>query len=315
MPKHIEESLQKMIRDFLWDGKKSRVSSEAMSASTDTGGKQILDIVARNEAIDLWNLQSYLVQDASRASWCFFVDSLLTNWLESSYIKIPKGQVQNIFIQNIHLPISSRTPLPEQIRRMITTAQKYDLTFTGLRVSQAVKLKMPMWRHPGVNKTAYETACRRRSSACLRLKHGIQTVEQTLMLASRRTVVANRPHSINPSGIARQNCACPSCRRDRNELGCTNPGICIETAKMLMNCICPKWNPTTPSGTTSALHENEITLNKTPIEIDEPKAFDPDITLWNLQDGFRIFAFEEYRPNLEAQRLTFDENTIHEPTT
>jgi hypothetical protein len=50
------------------------------------GGKQILDIPARSEASDLWNLQYYLVQGSERALWCYFVDYLLAKFLEMSYL-------------------------------------------------------------------------------------------------------------------------------------------------------------------------------------------------------------------------------------
>jgi hypothetical protein len=39
------------------------------------GGKQILDIQARNEAIDLRNLKEFLREGDDRANWPFFVDA------------------------------------------------------------------------------------------------------------------------------------------------------------------------------------------------------------------------------------------------
>jgi hypothetical protein len=80
MPKDIEESHTKLIHAFLWDGKRARISDSAMSSNVLRGGKQILNISARNEAIDLWNLQSYLVQGAHRVSWCYFFDFILADF-------------------------------------------------------------------------------------------------------------------------------------------------------------------------------------------------------------------------------------------
>jgi hypothetical protein len=74
MPKDIEETLTMLIHVFLWDGKRARISDNAMYSSVTQGGKQILNLAARNEAIDLWNLQSYLVQGPLQAYWCYFVD-------------------------------------------------------------------------------------------------------------------------------------------------------------------------------------------------------------------------------------------------
>lgn len=83
---------------FLWDGKKARVAHESMVLSLAKGGKQILDITARNEAIDLWNLQSYLVQGEKRALWCSFVDYLLAHFLEVSYVNVQAGQILKYII-------------------------------------------------------------------------------------------------------------------------------------------------------------------------------------------------------------------------
>jgi hypothetical protein len=66
---------------FLWDGKRARISDDAMYSSVKRRGKQVLSLSARNEAIDLWNLQSYLMQGPIRASWCYFVDLILARWL------------------------------------------------------------------------------------------------------------------------------------------------------------------------------------------------------------------------------------------
>ncbi|KAK7006665.1 hypothetical protein R3P38DRAFT_2479017, partial [Favolaschia claudopus] len=145
------------------------------------------------------------------------------------------------------------------------------------------------WKHPGVDKVAYDEACRRRSSRCLWENHRIKTVEDTLTISSRRTVVARKPHTLNPSGVSRQNCGCRLCQRDRNELRCKNPGVCIETAKMLINSISTKLNPLIESGETLSLTEEEQDLNNSTIESDECKIFEPDMVLNKVENGFRIF--------------------------
>ncbi|KAJ6451178.1 hypothetical protein C8R45DRAFT_848574 [Mycena sanguinolenta] len=182
------------------------------------GGKQILDIRSRNEAIDLWNLQSYLKHGDERASWCYFVDHILAKFLELSYLNLRLGQVINIFLQDIHVPISERIPLPDEIKRMIIVARKYNLIFTGLSISNEVKLAMPIWKHPATNKLLYQQACHRDAATCLRLIHRVRTVGDTTTIANRRTLVTRKPHQVNPSGIGRKNCGCPYL------LGCQHPG-------------------------------------------------------------------------------------------
>jgi hypothetical protein len=119
MPKDVEDTLNKVEHIFLWDRKKARVTQETMILDIADGGKRILDITARNEAIDLWNLQSYLVQGPERALWCYFVDYIFVKFLEASYLNVRPGQILNIFLHDLHVPISARTPFPEEIKRMV----------------------------------------------------------------------------------------------------------------------------------------------------------------------------------------------------
>ncbi|KAJ6523758.1 hypothetical protein B0H19DRAFT_874301, partial [Mycena capillaripes] len=126
---------------------------------------------------------------------------------------------------------------------MILAAQKYNLEFTGLSISEDMKLQMPIWGHVAIIKSRFEKIRRRDSLKCLRHNHEVKSVGDVMAIADRRTVVANRPHLVNPSGIGRKNCACPPCRRDRIEFGCKNPGECVETARAFIDCIQPKWSP------------------------------------------------------------------------
>ena len=303
MPAEVEESLVKLIHDFVWDGKRARISDSTMHSNVLLGGKQILNIRARNEAIDLWNIQAYLTQGPHRPSWCYFVDFILAKWLENGYMHVHPGQIMNVFLQNVHLPISSETRLPDQIKRMIVTARKFKLKFVALSISQGLKLQMPIWKHPSVRKIDYDHASRRRAAACLRSNHHVRLVDDVLTIATRRTVIAQKPHRLNSSGLSRQNCACPSCQRDRVELGCQHPGKCIDTAKILINSIHPKWNPTVDNPCDNwSLTPEEMELNSQPIRTGEVMTFDPDFTLNNIGQGFRIFAFDDSLNEVPARR-------------
>ncbi|KAJ6459913.1 hypothetical protein C8R45DRAFT_756909, partial [Mycena sanguinolenta] len=94
----------------------------------------------------------------------------------------------------------------------------------------------------------------------------------------------------------RKNCGCPTCHHDRTQLGCQHPGQCIETAKMLIDCIHPKWNPKMLNpdlATELDLIEEEKDMNAGQIQHGIEMNFDPNLTISNMQDGFRIFASKE----------------------
>jgi len=82
IPDEFEEELLKMESSFLWSAKTAQVSKEMMSLPVKRGGKQILDLTARNEAIDLWLLSRYLTDGPERPHWCYFVDGILSYYLQ-----------------------------------------------------------------------------------------------------------------------------------------------------------------------------------------------------------------------------------------
>jgi len=61
MPTHIEDAITKMIRDFIWNEETTpRLSLEHLYSPTEKGGMNILDIHARNKAIEITWLREYL---------------------------------------------------------------------------------------------------------------------------------------------------------------------------------------------------------------------------------------------------------------
>ncbi|KAJ7672967.1 hypothetical protein DFH06DRAFT_979163, partial [Mycena polygramma] len=175
---------------------------------------------------------------------------------------------------------------------MISAADDFNLKFTALSIDREVQLDMPMWKHPSVRREAYKNTCLRDAATCLRINHDVRTVRDALTIATRKTTVARRPHTVNPSGIGRKNCGCPPCNRDRNELDCPNPGKCVDTAKTLIDCIMPKWNPSIPVPDLCNdinLTAEELHANQHEIKADEEMMYDPNFRLLTANKGFRIF--------------------------
>ncbi|KAJ7782274.1 hypothetical protein DFH07DRAFT_949069 [Mycena maculata] len=78
MPTEIEEKLERRVRSFLWAEKSQvRINKETVYAQSDVGGKNLLDIIARNEAIAITWLKTYLSFGPDRPLWCFVADEIL----------------------------------------------------------------------------------------------------------------------------------------------------------------------------------------------------------------------------------------------
>jgi hypothetical protein len=73
----------------------------------------------------------------------------------------------------------------------------------------------------------------------------------------------------------------------------------------LIDSILPKWNPTAPNldfCEELALTDKELECNKKPIETDARMFFDPNFSVSTLENGFRIFAFEDSLNKILARR-------------
>lgn len=53
MPKEIEDNLEKIIRTFMWENSSPRVNMGMLHEPIERGGRNLLDIRSRNEAIHL----------------------------------------------------------------------------------------------------------------------------------------------------------------------------------------------------------------------------------------------------------------------
>ncbi|TBU52820.1 hypothetical protein BD310DRAFT_787274, partial [Dichomitus squalens] len=78
MPGSVVKRLEKILRDYLWDGKViPPIAKEHTFLPMDQGGLSIIDLEARNEAIDVMWLKSYLDFSPDRPKWAYVADNIL----------------------------------------------------------------------------------------------------------------------------------------------------------------------------------------------------------------------------------------------
>jgi hypothetical protein len=99
---------------------------------------------------------------------------------------------------------TSLSPRKLHYQKKYFAVRNYNLKFTGLSISKDLMLNMPIWRHPAVNKTLYQSACHRDAVTYLRLNHEVQTVKDVVYIVDQRTAVPRKPHQVNPSGCDRK---------------------------------------------------------------------------------------------------------------
>ncbi|KAF5378764.1 hypothetical protein D9615_006956 [Tricholomella constricta] len=126
MPKPVEGKLDKMIRTFMWNSDSTpAVGTETMSLPITRGGKKVLDIKTRNQAIELTKLKSYLQLDENRPRWAKVADErYLSNATTSRRSRDDKALV-TMFIQDWSSKLrEGNMSLPPTLRSMLGAAKK-----------------------------------------------------------------------------------------------------------------------------------------------------------------------------------------------
>jgi exonuclease III len=277
MPKAVEERLEKRIRNFLWAEKSQvTINKETIYAPKDIGGRNLLDIVARNEAISITWLKSYLTFGEDRPLWAYVTDKIMS-------IKA-LGDAKNVDVALRMCPYLQKwkpkmADLSEDLARMVKVGEKYDLKMEGLAISREIQREMPIWYH------AKSEATKRLFNIgvevkCLKTNHKIRLVGEAEDLARRAGCNRHR---------ARKDCKCDACKETRKECRprkCANPHKCYTHARKMLDSLQDKWNPMRPQ-------PEDYEENPEHREENDPEwvEFNPTITTHGkITDTFRIFA-------------------------
>ncbi|KAJ3976609.1 hypothetical protein EV361DRAFT_789870, partial [Lentinula raphanica] len=272
MPPEVEARLEKRIRKFLWDDKSLvRVNKETVYAPIEDGGRQLLDLLAQNEAILVTWLRSYLNLNENRATWTFVADAILAHHVPSKFANIEEREKINVFLQSWN---SNASKLPKDLKDMINIAKKYGTQLEGMAFSKSIIRQMPIWLHKEAKDS--HKLHNSKESRCLRQNHGVITVGDIETQAKKIWT---------PRHTRRRNCRCNACETARNENHCAAPYRCFSKANELLHTLPEKWNPTA-----------NLPEDSEPNELHQPETeggitFDHRITTHgSLADAFRIFT-------------------------
>ncbi|KAJ7656481.1 hypothetical protein DFH06DRAFT_974827, partial [Mycena polygramma] len=174
MPPEIERKLERRVRAFLWDDKKLiAVNKETVYAPIDMGGRNLLDIIARNEAISATWLKSYLDFGPTRPLWSFAADEYLAlNMSSKSELVVDKNLRTCIFLQAWN---TKRTLKPKDLVDMLKVARSRGVRMDGLAFSREIMREATIWYH--VKSTAERGIFNRGEEIrCLKKNHKVKTV-------------------------------------------------------------------------------------------------------------------------------------------
>ena len=296
MPKHIEDTLIKITRKFIWDKNIiPRIALSYLYYPIEEGGLNLLDIRARNEAIEIIWLKAYLNMTPDRPTWAKVTDIILDAAAPPGY----NAQARiNTFLQTWRTPRhrARATKINKDTTRMLEAAKKHNVNFMTIKLSQELKKQLPAW----FQIEADHWAINNKPAKCLLQKHRVRTIADLMKISARIRENTNQPGH-RPTNY----CNCPACVEDHRK-DCTHPHDCAKEALARINKTTPKLNPlhigNRPDNLSLTKRRKE--QNQTAKKENGSITFDPSITTKDdLSECFRVFTDPQRKTRHPAQRL------------
>ncbi|KAF6762489.1 hypothetical protein DFP72DRAFT_782854, partial [Ephemerocybe angulata] len=146
MPKNLEKAVAKMINKIMWGGKMVGVSHAVSTLPYAQGGKKVLNIVFRNEAIHLKRAVHYAADE--REDWALAADQVIEEDIPDSQKVDDLDATRHVFLQTWH-PRKQRAAslLPESVFQMLASATKYNLRYAPPILTTEIRRSLPAWYH------------------------------------------------------------------------------------------------------------------------------------------------------------------------
>lgn len=285
MPKSIETRLEKITKDFVWDGGRAPLKLDMLYRPLAEGGLNLLDIKTRNEAIDLRWCRKYLELGGTQPTWTLIADVLFENQIPRAQGLIDREVTINHFLQTWRPTRSSSSKLPKDLARLVLVSRKNNVKLDAMRLPNKAKKALPAWYHMG-SEDHPGRIHNRHTSSCLKRMHKAMKVKN--MIAITKRLRDNSPGHRH-SNIS--TCTCKYCQRDRRK-GCTSPWRCCEAAQGMLGKLRPQYDPTcNPETDNLSLTPARIENNTTARENGDYITFDPSMVKGeDLAANFRVFG-------------------------
>lgn len=241
MPKQVENTLRVIIRNYIWNSttRSPPRADDTMFLPYAKGGRKLLDIKSRNEAINLMKLKRLLNFSETRPLCADATQALLMNAIPAGeQMKYHENARVDIFLQSIfNRSTYARNPkIPRDLKAVMQAYIDYRVTFYALRFPNGHLRKLPAWNHIGHDPQSKITL-RENSPAgkCLRVIHNISKIEDLMAFVGN---IENEEHVHDTLRI----CECAVCANLR-EIGCSNIDNCLSLAQKLLNRLAEKFDP------------------------------------------------------------------------
>ncbi|KAI0698300.1 hypothetical protein C8T65DRAFT_710193 [Cerioporus squamosus] len=175
MSERVEQKLVKMVGVFMANGaKKTRIGRETLYLPVSKGGLNLLDVKARNEALDILHLKEYMTMNESRPRWTIVADAIFAEATAASSRNVDNLAKVNAFLQSWKTSTHQTAGLGRDLARIVKVAKKYSAALVPLNVTERFKEQLPIWYHLG--ETEGRSLANTVSAKCLHDRHDVITM-------------------------------------------------------------------------------------------------------------------------------------------
>ncbi|KAJ7592092.1 hypothetical protein C8J56DRAFT_781069, partial [Mycena floridula] len=171
MPSFVLKEMKKMNQDLMWSGKGSQISRPQMTAAKSLGGKGMLDIESRNEAIALNLGKRYLNLGPDRPKWTILADSIIAKHCLKNP-EVDDAVKFNTFLQNWNTNVRD---IPILLQTMVKAIEDYGFRFKDIRPTMHIMNEMWLWHHPAETRQMTQKNAKT-IARCLRSNHAVLKV-------------------------------------------------------------------------------------------------------------------------------------------
>ncbi|EPS94061.1 hypothetical protein FOMPIDRAFT_1104305, partial [Fomitopsis schrenkii] len=234
----------------------------------------------------MWT-KRYLTLGENRPTWALAADVLIGLSASREAGAIRKSAQINTFLQSWSPALHKASKLPEYLKRMLSTARKYNVSFAAIKMDKQMKSNLPIWYHLGATKKL-RLLNNTRISDCLRTNHEATVVADILKIVKRECYRKARERG---NDYIPEDCSCAACTTDRQN-GCAHPRKCCREAERALAEVKPKWHPEVDNpldGLSLTKHRQEA--NDKALTEGGTLTFDPSLTQkGDLSTAFRVFV-------------------------
>ena len=156
-----------------------------MLSTTEEGGKKVLDIAMRNEAIQLTWVQAYLRMGNEQPTWALIANKILGSDVPGE-IKLLENNPNvriNQFLQSWHSrkhkrrnanpPDEDTQSIPNDLHEMIKITHKHGVRLKAIHPAEQVKNELPAIRNIQTKVTVKPNTLCNKHRKCIRDKHNV----------------------------------------------------------------------------------------------------------------------------------------------